>query len=240
MSGISRRQFLASTAGAFVGVRVTSGRVAADHRDAKPEHVTISYTESTLSAFQPLLDLTEEDKSRLLGQYAWTATSPEHDTDCHVYWTAYTHQSGVTEYDSHYGDHEPAYVFVDSQTGEIQEVVASIYHWLRGRALASGLRIENETNPVLGVITPWHQYTAPAPQEDPTRPELSNLDNAFDDWLANGLEEALEPGVVVNPWRMQGADGRGHWWRDTVASISFDAAYMRILRTIGLHEAGSL
>lgn len=240
MQDITRRQFLTTVGSGAVATISLTGTAAADHRSNQPEHVTLRFDQATLERYQPLLELTDDDRSRLIGQYAWTATSPEYDTDCHVYWASYTHQSGVSSYDSHYGDHEPAYVFTDSETGNVVEVAASVYHWLRGRAPAGALTFENETNVVLRVIDPWHQYTAPSPDAAPYRPQLNDLRESFDDWLANGLEESLEPGTVVNPWRMQGASGRGHWWRDTIGGFSYDAVYVSTLRTLGFHEAGAL
>ena len=239
MQDITRRQFLA-TAGAAAGIGALSGRASADHRTHQPDHVTLSFDRATLERYQPLLELTSEDQSRLIGQYAWTATSPEHDTDAHVYWASYTHQSGVSSYDSHLGDHEPSYVFVDSETGDVVEVVASVYHWLRGRAPAGALTFEDETNVVLRVISPWHQYTAPSSNSSPYQSQLEDLRDSFDDWLANGLEDSLAPGTVVNPWRMAGPSGRGHWWRDTIGGFSTDAFYVSALRTLGFHEAGEL
>jgi hypothetical protein len=240
MSELTRRRFLTATAAGVAGTAAVSGRVAANHRDQQPAHVTLSYDEATLERYQPLYVIAEEDREKLIAQYAWTAKSPEFDTDAHVYWTSYTHQEGVTEFDSHDGDHEPVYVYSDSQTGDVKEVVASVYHWLAGGTHASGIRIDNGSNPVLRVMTPHHHHTAADADSSTHRPQLENLDQVFDDWLANGMEDDLEPGTVVNPWRMTGPDARTHWWHDTIGTFSSDALIVRTSRLFGVHDAGAL
>lgn len=239
MTGLSRRDILrAGAAGgaAAAGLSAGTGTVAASHYDHQPDHVSLSYDEATLSTYQPLLVIDEEDREKLIAQYAWTATSPEYDTDCHVYWTAYTHQDGASPYDSHDGDHEPIYVFVDSQTGEVQEVLASIYHWLKGQADAAALRMDGK-QVVLRVMHTYHHYTAASSESSPYEPRLTDLTGAFSDWLENGLEDDLAYGSVVNPWLMH---SRTSWWQRDYADISVEEFLVRARRAVGLDEEGSL
>lgn len=235
---ISRRRFLGTLGASTLAGLTFTGTVAGDHFDQQPDHVTLSYPESRLQDYQPRLVMQDDDRDALIGHFAWQARSPEYETDALVYWASYTHQDGVTDRDSHLGDHEPIYLFVDSETGEIETVVASVYHWLAGKTTAGSLPMTDQ-HPILKVIHPWHQYTHP---RDSTAgavdPVLYDLQNHFDEWLANGLESALAPGTVVNPWRML---ARPHWWRrDTLGVFSTDALILSAERFIGLRQSGSL
>jgi hypothetical protein len=231
----TRRQFLRATVTGIATVGL-AGRVAANHSGQRPDHVEIVYDAELLSRYQPRLDLTavENNSKDTLpnGMFGWIARSPEHDVDCAVYYTEYPYQRGIllTGHDSHFGDHEPVYVYYNSTTGEVEEVVYSAYHWLRGRTRTPTL--QDETHPVLSVISPWHQYSLGGVNTDTV--ELKSLGDGqvlddpnrtteFEAWLDNGIEEHLQPGTVTNPWIMHGAQGRDHWWRDSVGGVSKDA-----------------
>lgn len=240
---MKRRAFL-KKAGALsslgIGVTASAGIASATHLGEQPEHVTITYDEDWLKQYQPALVFEKGTQDKLIGQFAWRATSTEYEEDVGVYWCSYTHQDGVSEYDSHLGDHEPLYVFVDSETGDVSRIIYSAYHWLAGRTTAPPL---DATHPKMHVVKPWHHYyTTPAAgsfadlyklgsQESLDDP---NVTTTFESWLENGLEESLEPGTVVDPWIMK---SRGDWWRDDVAGVSFNAIYVSVLLKLGLHEA---
>lgn len=244
----SRRLFVQAPTAA-VGAAYASGyaEAATDRVEYIPPHATLTYDESWLRTYQPAFDMQQTDREKLLGVYAWRATSTEFDTDVGVYWASYSHQEGASSLDSHYGDHEPALVFVDSETGDVQTVIASVYHWLRGKAPASAVSMADEDTVALRVISPWHHYSATDAPADASKRTLKKLgdeaglrDSAnteFEDWLANGLEESLAPGVVVNPWRML---SRGHWWRNSVGGISVNELYYSALETAGIGRSGSL
>lgn len=228
----TRRQYLKVLgAGAAGGAALpaVSGLAAADHGEQQPSHVTLEYDQAFLETYRPMLVLRELDV-KPLALYSWKATSPEYDTAVGVYWAEYTHQEGVSEYDSHFGDHEPVYVFVDEQSGDVEEVVYSGYHWLAARTRTPDLYAE--THPKLHVVSPWHHYFTTT--EQGTLVETGDLTSEFQAWLDNGLEDDLAPGTVVNPWRMR---TRSDWWRDDVAGISFNAIYVNVALKIGLHEA---
>lgn len=227
----TRRQVLAAVG--IAGTVAVTGRASASHPTARPEAVTLSYDEATLKQYRPKLILRNLDVEPL-ALHGWVARSPDRETDVCVYWAEYTHQNGVSEYDSHFGDHEPVYVAVDSESGAVREVVASVYHWLRGRTTTPTL---DGQHPLLRVISPWHHYTAAA--EVGQAVALANLDESFDGWLANGLESDLHVGSVTNPWVMLGADGRTHWWQDT-AGLPLTETRVRIFRALGIHESGEL
>ena len=247
MNMISRRKFLKRAAGIGVIASASTSSASAEPPREFPPHVTLTYDESWLRTYQPAFDMRQTDREKLLGVYAWRATSTEFDTDVGVYWASYSHQVGASSLDSHYGDHEPALVFVDSETGDVQTVIASVYHWLRGKAPPSAVSMADEDTVALRVISPYHHYSATDAPADASKRALKKLgdeaglrDSAnteFEDWLANGLEESLAPGVVVNPWRML---SRGHWWRNSVGGISVNELYYSALETAGIGKSGSL
>lgn len=233
---VTRRRFLKTAGTAAVSLAAVSGRARATHPSTQPEHVTIEYDPAILEESRPRFVFEPADRRKLIGQYGWLATSPEFDTDCCVYWLSYTRQNGVTYADSHDGDHEPVYCFIDSETGEFREIIASIYHWTRGRS--TNIPMDADGHPQLRVINPWHHYTAA--EEAGELLEVKDLTEHWDAWLANGMEEDVEPGTVYNPWRMQGPGGRGHWWRDGWLDISLTEITVSIARSLGRREAGSL
>lgn len=206
-----------------------STRVRADHDEHQPSHVTLAFDREFLEQYRPRLDFaaveTNPEDSLPNAMYGWRASSPEHSTDVAVFWADYQYQQGLSPFghDSHLGDHEPVYVFVDDEDGSVEEVVYSAYHWLRGRARSSVLY--DETHPMLSVVSPWHQYSLGG-VADGEFVSVENLLAVFEDWLADGLEEELAPGTVRNPWRMQGSSGRQHWWREGADGISMNAVFV--------------
>lgn len=228
---LSRRALLASTGSLAVGAGITvAGRARGEsvaRSSYKPDHVTIEYDEDRLLKYRPRLWFSGDEKQKFINLYGWLASSPEHDSDVCVYWASYTHQEGVSEYDSHDGDHEPIYVFV--RDGAVEKVVYSAYHWLRSISYAPVL---DGTHALFRVIEPWHHCTTDTVEGDLT--SIGDLTGTFDRWLEEGLDPSLAPGTVVNPWIMTRRD---HWWRNVVAGVSFDATYVSLLHTLGAHNA---
>lgn len=205
------------------------GDVTSEHWDASPEHVTIEYDEDWLQNYKPRLQLFHIPSERRPQYLAgWKATSPEHDTDVAVFFCYYSTQVGLTIWDSHLHDREPIYVFVDSTTGEIEEVLYTGYHWFKAETNDPPL---DGDRPVFHVVHPWNHY-----MEHPS-PETAYLDDVevepltdrFDVWLRNGWNESLHPGAATNPWIMR---SRESWWRqkdwkDTVA-LHLYRLYLRL------------
>lgn len=227
---MNRRDFLrrlAAVGAGSVGLTATISPAAALARDEyKPEHVSLDFDRERLERYRPRLVFEEASRDQLIGLYGWYATSPEYDTDVAVYWASYTHQEGVTDFDSHYGDHEPLYVFVDSVTGEVQRVVYSAYHWLKGTTATS------REHPQFTVVHPWHHYVQTTTEG--LLVGVDDLHGVFDSWLANGLEEDLAPGSVVNPWSMR---SRSDWWRRGSFGISLAEISVSVAYRLGLHDA---
>lgn len=240
---VSRRGLLrygASIATGATTLTTTSGVVRGDHPQHRPEHVSLSFPRNWLETYRPRLDLhpsrDNPDDSTPEALFAWRASSTEHETDVAVYWAAYTFQAGKSPFgtDSHYGDREPVYVFVENDTGEITEVVYSAYHHLRGRI--TDPPVYDGTHPEFMVVTPWHHYSCGTVRDGEfvdveslgTSADLDDpsVETEFETWLSDdGFHGHLAPGTVVNPWQMGGATGRQHWWREGRDGINLNRLY---------------
>lgn len=237
----TRRDCLRVASGAITGgacLSVIAGRSTASHLDVPGENVTIEFDQPMLDTYRPRLVFPTAAREKLIGLYGWVVTSPDFDTDVCCYWTSYTHQDGwLGNLDSHDGDHEPIQVEVDSQTGDVERVRASIYHWLKGEVPGASAALYEDTHPHLRVIEPWHQYTAALPADDGSFVDVEDLTTVFQSWLDNGLEEDLHPGSTTVPWRMR---DRTSWWQDTIGGFSFTEEIVQAARAAGLDTAGSL
>jgi hypothetical protein len=243
----TRRDVLAGLGAAAVGaasVSTATARHAPDdeYAAAHPSHVQLDFPRSLMERYRPALDLSATDRTRFYGLWGWRARSPEYDYDWYVYWAEWSHQTGVSEYDSHNGDHEPFYVAVDPNTGDVGRVDFSAYHWLHGQAVAPGIPITDGTHPTAVVNAPYHHYTS-TPAPNPILPDVEDLADVFEAWLANGLdggenpEDGLQPGTVHDPATMR---YRGYWWRDNVGGFSTTAFYVSLARKVGFHREGGI
>lgn len=217
----TRRAFLRVAGTAAVGAPLLASQAAADHFEHQPDHVTLTYDQGFLETYQPELVLPYKSNQKFLGMYGWVATSTEYDYDWCVYCAEYSHQTGVSSYDSHYGDREWFYVAVDA--GDPAKVLYTAWHWYKEET--TQFPTAGDTHPVAHVIDPWHHYVLDGSASSGTRPDVVDLgvgDDAtkFQGWLDNGLEESLYPGAVVNPASMQARD---HWWREDIGPVSLRA-----------------
>jgi hypothetical protein len=200
---------------------------ASDYWDARPSHVTLSYNESVLERYKPMV-VTQHLDYQPNAFYALLAESTHRDSSIAVYWADYDRQEGLSPFggklsDSHLGDHEPCYVEFDPATDRVISVRYSAYHWLTGRAPSYGISLHDETHPQFRVIKPWHQY-AITPDKGVLDVPLESLleatpdfDTRFDEWLvADDLANALRVGSVTNPWIMSEHES---WWQDTMEAF---------------------
>lgn len=201
---MNRRHYLATVAGT-TGLAAASQPAAASHRDETPTDITLEYDESWLKTYRPLLRWTHLKEQPTL--HAWKATGSPYDYDVGVYWCEYSHQDCGSSYTSHFGDHEPCYVYVRDKT--VEHVVYSAWHWLAARTQSPPLY--QDTHPSLHIFQCHHAYRLD-PEKNGSLLSVNNLDDVFDNWLANGLEDDLHPGAATDPNRMLSRD---HWWRDT-------------------------
>lgn len=247
----TRRQFCATAGATAVALSVGTGTVAADdHGSHKPTDATLTFDEAWLRQYRPLLKIDQLD-IQPTAQYGFRATHPGESTDVAVFFTFYVTQRGTTAEDSHYLDREPFYVFVDSETGDIVEVVYSAYHWLAGKETDPPLYTDGDGNdhPVARVVGPWnHYYLEPGlwAFEDPEWVPLKDLhdvhapheDDGSTAWLDNGWDENLRYGAVVDPWTMQDADD---WWQDgfAVSESAFKRLRLRLSSLPGVDPRGA-
>jgi len=208
---LTRRQFLATGAG--LGAATLLPGLASAEPPARSEHVpshaTITYDEDMLLTYRPRLVFSEDEYDKFLNLYGWVATSTELEPDVCVYWAEYTHQKGVSDYDSHDGDHEPIYVFVDDDSGEVERVDYSAYHWLRGTTLKKTTRVDG-TNPVLRVDANYHHYYPVTGEDEFTNePEVVDLGKRVDGWIANDWPVNQE--TIHTPWSIKNEES---WWSD--------------------------
>lgn len=234
---MNRRSFVAAIGATAVGAG-TVDVARADHENTEPpSHVTITFDESKLERYRPRL-VTRNLDVRPSKQYAWIASSPEHETDAYTYWTWYVTQKGVTARDSHYLDREPVYVFVDEDSGEIREVVYSGYHWLAARTTNPTTDLDDHA--LFRVVDRWHHYVETT-DDTGELVELADLDDVFPEWLANGWEDDLEPGAAQNPWIMASIDSgsaRSSWWRENETfGFNFSERWKRIQLKLGVAGA---
>lgn len=232
----TRRGFLriaGATAGAATGGSVLAGPAVADHFDEGTD-VTRTFDEPLLDAVRPLFDLRATEGTPDLVGFA-ARTDGEDLTAC-VFWLEWMVQDGLTTADSHLGDHEPIYVFVDEAGGPtVEEVVYSGYHWLAASTPAPPT--DADGHPQFRVVNTYHHY-ALAP--DLSRDVASLLDvqhlddDLFRDWLDEGLEDDLEPGAVRDPWVMR---QRESWWRNNSLGFSATAWLQRVKLLTGQDNA---
>lgn len=238
--------------GATVGLAATglvgaaTAPAAADHEDgewrAKPRDVTIEYDQPWLEQYEPRLLTDRETRDRFIGLYAYAVRGDGYDYDVACYWAQLTHQDGVSflglfEADSHLGDHEPVYVYVEPDTGEIDRVVYSTYHHFPGEVTPSTARVvqdrhpDHDTHVVLRVSNKWHNYSA-AIDSDATGAFLGLEDwvSVRDSWLEHGFYEETADEAIEDPETMR---TRKAWWDDDTR----DYKYGELAHRVGLRGA---
>ena len=233
----TRRGFLA-VSGATAASVATLGQfprsASADgnypHYDAQPDHVTLDFP-STMEDYVPRVQ-THHLTVQPQGWWGWRATSPEHDTDVYVYFLKFPTQRGFSRWDSHLHDREPFYVFVDGQTGEIEKIIATGYHWF---SFTDEDPPTDGTNPRAKPVDPHNHFVLVSEDEEVLLEDIDVNDfrDEFDVWLANGWDESLHPGAARNPWLME---SREHWWRDTDWQDSVALMLYRIGKQLGIRD----
>jgi hypothetical protein len=235
---MKRRELLrAVAAGSLGAVGLSSSATAVHDSSGQPSHVTLSYDESELETYRPKL-VTGHLDTRPSLQYAWIAESTEHDDDAYCYWTYYVTQQGFTDQDSHYLDREPLYVFVD-EAGDVSQVIYSGYHWL-----AADTHVPNTVeadddgqHPTFRVAKKYHHYLQTT-DDSGELVDLSDLNDQFDTWLANGWEDDLCVGCAQDPWLMR---RRSSWWKDDRSGSLgelFAKIYLRASKLPGVNIRG--
>ncbi|WP_152421843.1 hypothetical protein [Halorubrum saccharovorum] len=226
-NAVTRRAFLASAAA--VGAVAGSQSVTATHPEQKPDHVTVRYDTDIIERYQPALVL-DGVEIEPYSYCAMVAESPERGLGCVVGFHRYTHQEGFSMEDSHFGDTEPAYVFFDSRTGDVVQVVYSGYHWYQASTWANNLDyvVDDRQRPILRVIPPHHHHTTDFARSEisDVRTDIptSDLTERYPEWLEDDLEDQIRPGSVYSPWNMRDWEA---WWEPSTMT-EFEITLQRI------------
>lgn len=222
---VTRRDALKAIGGAIATTTTAtavSAPVAASHADAKPNSVEITTDTEWLDRYRPILDLRhvpQDNRPTLLGWRA-TSTDPDQSLDVGVYAAEYAVQKDVISITSHAGDHEWIYVFVDTNTNEIDHVSYAAYHWLRGYVLEPPTTTEGGgVHPIFQVAPTYHNYVPlPEAPDSAVLLETESLGNPGTEtgplytWLDNGMEPDLAEGAVHNPWLLAHDGALEAWW----------------------------
>lgn len=254
----ARRDVLAAAGGSvatLVSLGVTTSRTSAssDWEHGLTPSITRTDDPDELAVYQPKFQISKPARDQLEGLYGWKAESDEWETDVYYYWMKYTHQDpaldgyleravGIFASDSHLWDHEPAIVFVDSETGEPERaVVTGFHHYAREIPRDAGQWSASETDDPthvnLRVVDPWHHY-----QEDVNRPtarvdafaEFGSFLEQRESWERDGFYENSHRPAIDDPWVMS-VGGRSTWWADGTR----DARAAKLWEWMGLRDAGS-
>lgn len=204
---------------------------------AKPEDAEISFDEYRLRKFQPRFIMTQDARRRSQGLFGYVMESAEHDTFVCCYWHQMTHQEALpmASANSHLGDHEPVYVFVDEDSEEVETVVYTGYHWFAAEisgedANLSQARAGYPTHVNLRVVDPWNHYTH-EPDERGAFVDIESWGSHREAWKRNGFYDPAEVESIENPWTMLDRDG---WWADR----SINKQMAGVWRRIGIRGGG--
>lgn len=236
---LSRRQTLRAAGAVLaggIGAAALSAPAAADHQDAKPEYVTLSYNEELIKTYQPLLVL-EGVEVEPWSYHALYAESSESDLDVVVGFHKYPYQEGYSSQDSHLGDREPVYIYVDSSSGEPIKVQYSFYHWYENTESWSDVKTDSSgKRPIMRVVPKHHQHrvyggwkTGAEGRDLPVK----NLLESYPGWLDAGLEDDIHPGAVYNP--QEEMQYRDYWWREEALG-TFEHILNGVWLRLGLGE----
>lgn len=249
----TRRDFLASgasAAAAGVGIGTILPAASAAHRDGewrdKRAGTLIEFDETLLRTYQPSLAMTMDTQEAFVGLYGYVVRNdPEsdlepYDYDVCCYWSQLSIQEGLwfLSEDSHLGDHEPIYVFIDPETEEVDRVVYSAYHHYPAEVSPDSAKFRQERHPdhsthvVLRVDERWHNY-----HRDPGRdgtldyPDIDNWLDVRDHWADNGFYEHTSDEAIEDPATML---NRQAWWDED----TLDYKFAPLAHRFGLFGAG--
>ncbi|UTF52745.1 hypothetical protein [Natronosalvus rutilus] len=252
MDEMNRRRFLASVGFASIGLTTpTTAQTDYSWTDGG-DVIDRSYPEDELRRHVPYLTTSRTARESFIGLYGWKAESPDRDTDVYAYWARYTHQTpgigdiglmdwavGAFASDGHVWDHEPSYVFVDSETGNFELAVVTGYHHFP-------LFVSSQSPPItraddggqhlhLKVVDPWHHYLLDNDTigGDPTiYGRLESFLDVRGEWDQNGVFDATNNLAIDNPWAFP--DNRvDSWWDESTR----DAKAARWWAWLGLRGA---
>ena len=253
----TRRQLLTTTAAglaAAVGVSSTAGATTdaeTDDWEHKPSHITYSYDQQELEAYQPKFITSRDARSKITGLFGFKAESTNWSRDAYYYWMRYTHQDSASDSvdafgvltdvlgpDSHLYDREPSIVFVDDDGVPTQAVVTGYHHYALeipyepDEFLWTEDRLDGTASHVhLRVIDPWHHYRyVEADSEDrgtllESVFDVRNWLEVRDAWRDNGFYNNSHGPAIEDPFVML---DRESWWADGTWDQRFGKLWIRM------------
>lgn len=234
-SSTTRRSFIGLVGAA--GVSLVAGTARAEvntdyrWRDGGDE-ITRRFDRDELVEYLPRFSISRSAREQLIGVYGWIAESEDHDTDAYYYWMRYSHQDpaaddlpfieramGVLATDGHLWDHEPSIIFVDPDSGAVEEIVVTGYHHYPLKTTDPPLSSDvsdQETHIELEVIDPWHHYVLNSDKDgaDVTNTvALRDFLEVRDQWESRGIFDRSSDLAVDNPFAMK-EGRRDSWWKE--------------------------
>lgn len=240
MPDISRRQYLASAGAAVAAAVGLSSRASAAGVPelATPDSVTLSYDEERLRKYQPRMITSTENRPRITGLYGYIAEDSERDLTAYAYWLQLTHQSGLpgVSQDSHLGDHEPVYVFVDADGVPTSVVYSGYHHYAAAKSLGEDdLVADRAADPThvdaLRITDPYHHYLFD-PAATSGFVDLDDWLSVRDSWARNDFYAKTENAAVDDPFTMLTRDT---WWADGTR----DRQFALLWRFVGIGGASA-
>ncbi|ADB63908.1 hypothetical protein Htur_5020 (plasmid) [Haloterrigena turkmenica DSM 5511] len=205
----------------------------------KPDGVQIIWDEQRLWKYQPLLQMDAETRDRFDGLYGYVATSEDEDTDVLCYWSKTERvkslPGGNDTLGSSIGDHDPIYVFVNSDTGELERIVYSGYN-LEAAEIQPGTddlvtqRADSPTHATFTVVNGWHHYRH-TPEKTGFFTALKSWPAVRDTWSNNGF--GPDTTAVQNPWELTTKND----WRANSGLFSLTDIWISLGKTFGWYGA---
>lgn len=210
---------------------------------AKPDDADIVWDEYRLRKYQPLLKMDDATRKRFDGLYGYVATSESEETDVLCYWskveTVESLPGGNDTLGSSIGDHDPIYVFVNSETEEIERIVYSAYNLEAAEVrpdeddLKQSDRTDSPTHATFTVVTGWHHYRY-TPAETGHFTDLKSWPDARSTWLDNNF--GMDTAAVENPWQLASATD----WRANDGWVSLSDIWLDLGQTLGWYGADNI
>ncbi|AEH39541.1 hypothetical protein [Halopiger xanaduensis] len=209
---------------------------------AKPDDAKIVWDEYRLRQFQPLLKMDDATRQAFDGLYGYVATSEDQDTDVLCYWSKVSSGESLPVGDnalgSAIGDHDPIYVFVNSETDELERIVYSGYNLEAAEIQPSEddleqRRTDTPTHATFTVVSGWNHYRH-TPDATGHFAELKSWGEVRETWQSNNF--GPDTTAVENPWQLATASD----WRDNDGVFSLTDIWLNLGQQIGWYGADNI
>jgi len=210
---------------------------------AKPEKADIEWDEYRLRKYRPKLVMDDETKKRFDGLYGYVATSPERETDVLCYWSKVKRTeslpAGTSKLGSSIGDHDPIYVFVNSETDELERIVYSAYNLEAAEVqpdegdLDPSDLSDEPTRATFTLVSGWNHYRYTPDATGAYQYELKSWPEVRPTWLDNNF--GMDAAAVEDPWQLTSTND----WRANDGWFSTTDIWLSLGQTLGWFGADS-